>query len=71
MENVTEKETVSISKTNGKPVKPVYTIAQLTEHYQAFDTSKAIVNCALKLSGKTGFTVEEAQKIIDTFRNQK
>ncbi len=56
------------AKTN---VKPVYTAAKLVDGYNVFGTTRAIVECALKLSGKDSFTMDEARKIINAFKNRK
>ncbi len=81
MENTTvENVTATDGKTNAKidaktnvksDVKPVYTIAQLAEGYRTFGTTRAIVECALKLAGKDSFTMDEARKIINAFKNRK
>ncbi len=64
MENVT----IPDIKTN---VKPVYTAEQLAVDYKALGASRAIVECALKLSGKDKFTIDEARKIVNTFKNKR
>ncbi len=68
MENVTVPDVKVNVKTN---VKPVYTIAQLTDGYKTFGTTRAIVECALKLAGKDSFTMDEARKIINAFKNKR
>ncbi len=68
MENITIPDV----KTNVKiDVKPVYSTAQLVEGYKTFGTTRAIVECALKLAGKDSFTMDEARKIINTFKNKR
>ncbi len=54
-----------------KDTEPRYTIQQLKAGYKSFGTSVAIVECALKLTGKEDFTVKEAEKIIREFRNKR
>ncbi len=69
MENTT---TQNVTATNVKTdVKPVYTASQLAEGYRAFGTTRAIVECALKLAGKDSFTMDEARKIINAFKNKR
>ncbi len=51
--------------------KPVYTVAQLVDGYKAFGTTRAVVECALKLSKKDSFTIDEARKIINAFKNKR
>ncbi len=71
-ENVTVTDGKTTAKTNVKiDVKPVYTIAQLTDGYKAFGTTRAVVECALKLAGKDSFTMDEARKAINSFKNRK
>ncbi len=50
---------------------PVYTTAQLVDGYKTFGTTRAIVECALKLAGKDRFTVDEAKKLADRFKNRR
>lgn len=62
--------------TNNKAVKnkeqeSVYTIDQLADAYRELNASYAIIKTSLKLSGKTKFTLNEAQKIIETFKNKE
>lgn len=63
--------------TNNKAVKEtkaqesVYTIDQLADAYRELNASYAIIKTSLKLSGKTKFTLNEAQKIIETFKNKE
>ncbi len=51
--------------------KPVYTVAQLVDGYKVFGTTRAIVECALKLSGKDSFTIDEAKIVINNFKNKR
>ncbi len=50
---------------------PVYPAAQLVEAYKTFGTTRAIVECALKLSGKENFPLGEAKKIVNDFKNKR
>ncbi len=73
MENTTLENT-TVAKTTSeasKAVKPVYTAEQLVAGYKALGASRAIVECALKLTGKDKFTIDEATKIINTFKNKR
>ncbi len=54
-----------------KKTEPRYTIPQLKAGYRAFGTSVAIVECALKLTGRDDFTISEAEKIISEFKNKR
>ena len=70
-----EKEVVQ------KPVKPVsapkkavaetYPVSEIIANYKAFNASKPIVITAMKLAGVKQVTVEEAKKIIETFKNKE
>ncbi len=72
MENTAEKAAENtIKKASPKKPEAVYTVSQLAEGHKAFDTSRAIVECALKLSKKEIFTMDEARKIVDTFKNKR
>ncbi len=51
--------------------KPTYTREQLSEGYKAFGTTRAIVDCALRLTGKESFTMDEARKIVEIFRKKR
>ncbi len=71
-QNVNATDSKNSAKTNVKSdVKPVYATAQLTEGYKTFGTTRAIVECALKLSGKDSLTIDEARKIINNFKNKR
>jgi len=50
---------------------PIYTISQLTDSFKTFNTTRAIVDTALKLSKKTSFTLDEARKIINNFKTRR
>lgn len=72
VKNITATDVKSNAKTNVKSdVKPVYTTTQLAEGCKAFGTTRAIVECALKLAGKDSFTIDEARKIINAFKNKR
>lgn len=49
----------------------MYTIAELVKAAKKFGYSGALVEAALRLSGKTEFTIEEAQEIIRAFAETK
>ncbi len=51
--------------------KPTYTREQLSEGYKTFGTTRAIVDCALKLTGKESFTIDEARKYVNIFRKKR
>lgn len=38
---------------------------------EAFGTSAIVVRAALKLAGKTEYTLEEAEKIVNKFKNKE
>lgn len=75
MENNTPAAAPAAKPAAAKPAKPkaepVYTIERLAEGHRAFGVSRAIAECALKLSGKESFTKDEAQKIIDDFKTRR
>ncbi len=54
-----------------KKTEPRYTIPQLKTGYKTFGTSVAVVECALKLSGRDDFTISEAEKVINEFKNKR
>ncbi len=66
-----EKNQGAETNTGAANVKPAYTREQLSEGYKAFGTTRAIVDCALKLTGKESFTMDEAKKIVETFRKKR
>ncbi len=59
------------TNTGAANAKPTYTREQLSEGYKAFGTTRAIVDCALKLTGKDSFTMDEARKIVGIFRKKR
>ncbi len=67
----TEAAEVKAATSVSKTAKPVYTAAQIVEGYKAFGTTRAIAECALKLSGKESFTIEEAKNVINNFKNKR
>ena len=75
MEKNNEPTTESVNKkivsVSHKKLEPLYSIAQLADSFQVFGTTRAIVACALKLTGKDSFTMSEAQKIINAFKNKR
>ncbi len=74
MEN-TETVEVKAPAVEKKPLsetaKPVYTTVQLVDGFKSFGTTRAIVECALKLSGKDSFTIDEAKIVINNFKNKR
>ncbi len=66
-----EKKQSTENNTGATNAKPTYTREQLSEGYKAFGTTHAIVDCALKLTGKESFTMDEAKKIVETFRKKR
>lgn len=54
-----------------KPVESVYTAEELTENHKVFNTSREIVEVALRIAGKKTATFTEAKEIIDKFRNKE
>lgn len=65
----------STSKTKA-PAEPsvnesVYTAAELIANHKFFNTSREIVEVALRVAGKNAATVAEAKAIIDKFRNKE
>ncbi len=61
----TETNTVAANE------KPTYTREQLSDGYKAFGTTRAVVDCALRLTGKGSFTVDEARKYVNIFRKKR
>ena len=68
-----EKATVANEKEVEKPQYVTkYTIKELANAAKAaFDTSKVVVLAALKCAGKDTYTMEDATKIIKTFKNKE
>ncbi len=54
-----------------KNLEAVYIASQLVEGYRTFGTSRAIVACALKMQKRDAFTMREARRIIDEFKNRR
>ena len=55
------------------PVAPVsvYTAAELADNHKVFNTSREIVEVALRIAGKKTATFGEAQAIIEKFKNKE
>lgn len=59
-------------KANDAPAKEsVYTTEEIIDGYKAFGAAKEIVTVAMKLSGRTSATFDEAKKIVDSFKNKE
>lgn len=63
-------------KTEKNPARPGkeesrYSLRQLTEGYRALGTSREIVAAALKQSGRAQFTLDEARRLVDKFKDQE
>lgn len=54
-----------------KPAESVYTAAELTAAYKAFNVPREIVAVALRLAGKKTATFKEAQTIVGNFKNKE
>lgn len=68
-------ETVAVEVAEQPEKRPVsesvYFIPELVEQHKFFSTSKELVYVALKLSGMDKFTVKEARKIIEAYKNKE
>lgn len=49
----------------------VYTAAELTANFKVFNTSREIVEVALRIAGKKSATFTEAKEIIEKFKNKE
>lgn len=49
----------------------VYSAEELAENYKVFNTSKEIVEVALRMAGKKFATFSEAKAIIEKFKNKE
>lgn len=49
----------------------VYTAAELTDNHKVFNTSREIVEIALRMAGKKTATFREAKEIIEKFKNKE
>ena len=49
----------------------VYSAAELIENHKIFNTSREIVEVALRIAGKESATFTEAKNIIDKFKNKE
>lgn len=49
----------------------VYTFEELTANYKVFNTSREIVEVALRIAGKKSATFTEAKAIIEKFKNKE
>lgn len=49
----------------------VYTAEELTANYKVFNTSREIVEVALRIAGKKSATFTEAKEIIEKFKNKE
>ena len=64
------------SKTKAAPEaahvnESVYTAAELIQNHKVFNTSREIVEVALRLAGKKTATFTEAKAVIDKFKNKE
>ena len=49
----------------------VYSAAELIDNHKVFNTSREIVEVALRLAGKKTATFTEAKAVIDKFKNKE
>ena len=49
----------------------VYTAAELIQNHKVFNTSREIVEVALRLAGKKSATLTEAKAVIEKFKNKE
>ena len=49
----------------------VYTAEELIQNHKVFNTSREIVEVALRLAGKKSATFTEAKAVIDKFKNKE
>ena len=49
----------------------VYTAEELTANFKVFNTSREIVEVALRIAGKKSATFTEAKEIIEKFKNKE
>lgn len=49
----------------------VYSAAELIENHKVFNTSREIVEVALRMAGKKTATLAEAKAIIEKFKNKE
>lgn len=64
------------SKTKAAPAaapvnESVYTAAELAENHKVFNTSREIVEIALRMAGKKTATFREAKAIIEKFKTKE
>ncbi len=73
MENTAENAAATAERAVKRAKNPeaVYTASQLAEGYRTFGTSRAVVACALKMQKQDAFTMREARRIIDEFKNRR
>ena len=56
---------------NARVNESVYTAEELAANYKVFNTSRDIVEVALRLAGKKTATLTEAKEIIKNFKNKE
>lgn len=61
----------AVEKAPVKPAESVYTAEELAKNHKVFNTSRAIVETALRLAGKKNATLTEAKTIINNFKNKE
>ena len=54
-----------------KPAAETYPISEIIANYKAFNAPKAIVSTALKIAKVERVSLEEAKRIIETFKNKE
>lgn len=71
MANTTKTTEATTTPKTGTAKECVYTAAELVANHKVFNTSREIVEVALKLAGKTSATKAEAKTIIDKFKSKE
>ena len=69
---VQEESLVKVAEVEEKPTAvSIYTAEELADNYKLFNASREIVVVALRLAGKKSATFQEAERIIEKFKNKE
>lgn len=64
-------ETAPVKAKAAPVAESVYSAAELAENHKVFNTSREIVEVALRIAGKNTATMTEAKAIIEKFKNKE
>lgn len=69
--NNTKQSTKAVAKVTNVAVESTYAVAEFVKASKKLNASPDIVKAAFKCAGKTQATLEEAKKIVNTFKSKE